>query len=274
MKKIIIILVLLLSIKAMLCYGQPHQPTKFHIHHDTLKINENQTTSVLFGREIVQIDRGSAEILAQRSAVASDLLQIKSVKANFKHTNLSVLCDDGTLHVFMVYYEHQPTRMALEINTSLKPGSIDTLDINQEAFRNFALQAMQNLQPNISINTEYQKIAVHLNGIYINKDHMYFNFTLTNKSYIPFDVSRLALHMCDSRRAKRGAFQEIEVPPLYILGDTKRLNSRSKNSVVMVTSKLTLSKVKELRLQLWEDNGARHQQLIIKNKHLLKATPL
>lgn len=259
---------------AELCSAQSSIKTYARVHRDTLKINEKQTTNILFAHPITVFDRGSADILAQRSPMAADLLQIKASGTGFENTNLSVLCADGSLHVFNISYEQNPTKLIWEVG-DLQPDPVnDSATQARKRYHARALKVAQLLVPSISVGREKQQIGLRLNGIYISEDQMYFHVKLTNKSYIPFDISRLALYSSDGKRARRGAHQEIEIPPLYVLGDVRRLERRSAHSVVLVTPKLSLGKGKELRLQLWEDQGGRHQQLVIKNKHLIKAVPL
>ena len=274
MKLLLNILFYMPLLMAELCSAQSSIKTYARVHRDTLKINEKQTTNILFAHPITVFDRGSADILAQRSPMAADLLQIKASGTGFENTNLSVLCADGSLHVFNISYEQNPTKLIWEVG-DLQPDPVnDSATQARKRYHARALKVAQLLVPSISVGREKQQIGLRLNGIYISEDQMYFHVKLTNKSYIPFDISRLALYSSDGKRARRGAHQEIEIPPLYVLGDVRRLERRSAHSVVLVTPKLSLGKGKELRLQLWEDQGGRHQQLVIKNKHLIKAVPL
>lgn len=247
--------------------------TRLFAQRDTLQLNERKTTNMAFTGAILQVDRGSADILVQRSPVAANLLQIKAAKENFAETNLSVLCDDGILHSFCVRYAAQPTSYLWQVTNSLQKQASAHVDTPISRYGSRARQALQK-NPSLHLRQEKKQIGIELNGIFIHQDQMYFQFLLTNKSYIPFDIARFALQIRDNRRSKRKAVQELQVQPLYVLGDVTRLPSHSAVRIVVVTDKITLQEGKHLQLQCLEDRGARHQQFTIKNKYLLKALPL
>lgn len=253
---------------------QAQTHTRLLAHTDTVWLSEHKTTNITFDSPIAHVDRGSADILVQRSAVAPDLLQLKAAQEGFTQTNLSVLCGDGVLHHFSVGYERNPASHLLRVASAPGASPEEPAATPLDRYRTHALQALQRIDPSVQLEQTSKQISIVLKGIFVQQDQMYFHFILKNSSYIPFDISRFMLSIRDAKRTKRTAFQEIEIRPLLVLGDIRRLASRASVSLVVVTDKITLHDGKRLHLQIAEDRGARHQQFTIKNKHLLKAIPL
>lgn len=257
--------------------AQQKMPTQLFMHTDTIYLNEQQTTSLAFEQPILQVDRGSADLLAQRSDFAPDLLQLKAAKADFLTTNLSVLCQNGVLHCITVAYCAHPKSVGYPIAAYPPRRKEQPQEYGQSSYAEFtanAQQASQCIDPSLSLTQRSQQIEIALRGLFIRGEHMYFHFSICNRSYIPYDVERLSLSLRDSKRAKRTAFQEIELSPSYVSGSLGRIASRSSTSLVLVYPKMTLAKGKHIQVRLGEQGGSRHIQFRIKNKHLQRAIPL
>ncbi|MEJ7829531.1 MAG: DUF4138 domain-containing protein, partial [Segetibacter sp.] len=73
-----------------------------------LKITLNKTTNLIFPYSIKSVDRGSADVLAQKAKGVENILLVKAGKENFAETNLSVITTDGKLYSFVVDYINNP----------------------------------------------------------------------------------------------------------------------------------------------------------------------
>src|SRR4051812_37752723 len=62
-----------------------------------LNITLNKTTNLIFPYAIKSVDRGSADVLAQKAKGVENILLVKAGKENFSETNLSVITADGKL---------------------------------------------------------------------------------------------------------------------------------------------------------------------------------
>src|SRR4051794_30412871 len=67
-----------------------------------LKITLNKTTILVFPYAIKGVDRGSADVLAQKAKGVENILLLKAGKENFSETNLSVITADGKLYSFLL----------------------------------------------------------------------------------------------------------------------------------------------------------------------------
>src|SRR5690348_11106199 len=75
---------------------------------DTVNVSFSKTTSMIFEFPIVNVDRGSRELIAQKVTEVENILQLKAGRRNLSETNLTVITADGSLHHFYVSYSDHP----------------------------------------------------------------------------------------------------------------------------------------------------------------------
>src|SRR5688572_25065418 len=75
---------------------------------DTVDVSFSMTTSMIFGYPVVNEDRGSRDLIAQRVTDVENILQLKAGRRNLSATNLTVITADGSLHHFYVTYSDHP----------------------------------------------------------------------------------------------------------------------------------------------------------------------
>ena len=74
-----------------------------------LQITLNKTTNLIFPYAIKSVDRGSADVLAQKAKGVENILLVKAGRQNFSETNLSVITADGKLYSFVLDYINNPS---------------------------------------------------------------------------------------------------------------------------------------------------------------------
>src|SRR6266487_5764395 len=90
-------------------FAQFERTTFIQSYH--LNITCNKTTNLIFPFSIVNVDRGSKDVLVQKVTGAENILQVKADKPNFSETNLSVITADGNLYSFVVDYLNEPSQL-------------------------------------------------------------------------------------------------------------------------------------------------------------------
>lgn len=114
-------------------------------------------------------------------------------------------------------------------------------------------------------------MKLSLNGIFIHGNVMYYRIRIDNLSDISYTIGQLRFFICDKKKAKRTASQEIEVKPLYIYHDATTINGGTEHTLVVALTKFTIPEKKYLDIQVMEKNGGRHLELHTKNKKVIKA---
>lgn len=244
---------------------------------DSLKIGYSKTTNIVFPYAIKSVDRGSEDVLVQKGKGFENILQIKAAKQEFVPTNLTVVTADGKLYSFLLSYDEQNPQLNLSVNTTepLKQHVLFSSGSGNE--QELQLYSKLALYDKCRIRGEKESeygIKLHLNGIFIQNDVMYYRIVVVNHSKIKYDIDQFRFFIRDSKKVKRTASQEIEIVPLHILNNYEQIDEESENTFVFAVPKFTIPEKKYLAIQLMEKNGGRHLTIQIKNKKLVQVTVL
>jgi conjugative transposon TraN protein len=228
-----------------------------------LCLSTDKTTSLIFPFAIKHVDRGSQSIIAQQIKDVPTILLVKAASNGFTETNLSVVTDDGSLYTFSVCYD-------------LRPGTwVHYLPINSRATTAMYANAILDNEPVTDrIKDKSLETRAAITGIYIKNDLMYYQLSIDNNSSIDYTIDFIRFFVKDKKKGKRTAVQEIELKPVYTLGNLNRVKANSISKMVFVLEKVTIPDAKHLLLQINETNGGRHFKMRIKNKHLMEAITL
>lgn len=244
---------------------------------DSLKIGYSKTTNIVFPYAIKSVDRGSEDVLVQKGKGFENILQIKAAKQEFVPTNLTVVTADGKLYSFLLSYDEQNPQLNLSVNTTepLKQHVLFSSGSGNE--QELQLYSKLALYDKCRIRGEKESeygIKLHLNGIFIQNDVMYYRIVVVNHSKIKYDIDQFRFFIRDSKKVKRTASQEIEIVPLHILNNYETIDEESENTFVFAVPKFTIPEKKYLAIQLMEKNGGRHLTIQVKNKKLVQVTVL
>ena len=242
-----------------------------------LKITTNKTTNLIFPYAIKSVDRGSADVLAQKAKGVENILLVKAGRQNFSETNLSVITADGKLYSFILDYINNPTAINISfgadtLNTDV-PSSLKPF-YNEASMRIDVERILKQKKSVRGIRDYRYEVRFSLNGIYIKNDVIFFMVQVANNSNINYDVDMLRFFIRDATKAKRTATQEIAVEPQFVYGDTSTIKGDTKTTIVFALPKFTIPDRKLLSIQLMEKNGGRNLQLSVPNRTILKAKSL
>lgn len=239
-----------------------------------LAITHNKTTNLIFPYSIKSIDKGSRDILVQKALGVENVLQLKAGKLNFTETNLTVVTADGSLFSYILNYGNQPTGINIKVdNPQLKPQSIAvfTKDATNDIIQRNAERIVVKRKSVNGLEDNSFGSSICIKGLFIENDMLYFQIVLKNFSAIDYDIKMLRFFIKDKKKSKRTASQEIEVTPIYVLGNTKVIRSQSEQTIVVAVSKFTIPDKKAFMVQMQEEYGGRNLGLKISNKEIFKA---
>lgn len=267
--------VVLVSILSLRGYSQNNHYSFIPSEH--LTVTYNKTTNLIFPYSVQSVDRGSKDILVQQPKGTENIVQVKADKPNFTQTNLSVITIDGKLYSFTVDYTAQPTQLNIIIqNKSASADSIFKQTVlltsanNEALFQAVAAKILATKATHGKRDSDNQ-MEFKLNGVYINRDVLYFRFQLKNNSNVSYDVDNIKFTIKDRQRSKRTATQETEITPVYKFGNFNNVQSDSTASFIIALPKFTLPDSKFLSIQISEKNGGRHFTLVLTNRKIMQA---
>ncbi len=270
--------VVLMSLLCTKDYAQDNQ--YYSIPSEHLSVTYNKTTNLIFPYSVQSIDRGSKDILVQQPKGTENIVQVKAGKPNFTQTNLSVITIDGKLYSFTVDYTMQPAQLNIVVlnknvnsaDSIFKQTVLLTSATNEELLHAVAAKIFTMRSRAISRDRSNQ-ITFRLNGIYVNRDVLYFRFQLKNNSNVSYDVDNIKFTIKDQQKSKRTATQETEITPVYTFEKLENVQADSVGSCIVALPKFTLPDSKYLSIQILE-KGERDLNLFIMNRQIMKAKPI
>ena len=239
-----------------------------------LAITFNKTTNLIFPYEIKSVDKGSRDILVQKAIGVENILQVKAAKQGFEETNLTVVTADGSLYPYLVTYTDSTTRLSLVFNNTQvvpKPVAVFEKDDTTDVIAKKAKDVISRERTVDGMRDHDYDMLLDVKGIYVHDGVIYFQFVLLNNSAIDYDVQSMRLFIHDRKRSKRTASQELEMQPVYELGNINQIRHKSEQLICVALPKFTIPDKKYLAVQLMEKNGGRNLSLKINNKRIIKA---
>jgi conjugative transposon TraN protein len=240
---------------------------------DTVNVSFAKTTSMIFEYPVVNVDRGSRDLIAQKVPEVENVLQLKAGRRNLSQTNLTVITADGSLHHFYVNYSDDPETQVYRISEQLTCARFDgrRTDIEYEIATD---RILDHRSSGLIANDRSFQITFAVREIYVHEDMLFLRVFLRNKSNIKYDIQSLRFFVRDKKNLRRTASQEIELRPLYVRNETKSINGNDSAEVVFVFSKFTIPDSKTLDIELFERDGGRNLNMHISNHAIIKAERL
>ncbi|WP_268036909.1 conjugative transposon protein TraN [Algoriphagus sp. PAP.12] len=252
---------------------QNYQIQTRSIPSSKIQISEQMTTNLIFPHAIKSVDRGNRSILVQKAKETENILQVKAESKALPNSNLTVITEEGGFYSFRVEYQAIPQALNLKIHPN-----INEVRVNLESSIPTKPQLETTAKAVSLKNKSIQGVRQHrfltgmiLEGIYIEKDLLYFQIRLQNQTNIPYDIDQFRLFIRDNKQSKRTASQELEQIPILIYGNAQRIPAQSAQTLVVALPKFTIPDQKHLKIDLMETNGGRHLHFKVKNKHLMEA---
>lgn len=242
-----------------------------------LEITFNKTTNLIFPYAIKSVDKGSADILAQKAIGVENVLQIKAAKQGFVQTNLTVITADGSFFPYVLDYADNPVSLNLRVtNPQLSPQPVAVFSANatNDIIARDAQKTIGRDRIIKGLKAANYDIVMDVKGIYTHDDVLYFQVSLQNHSSLDYDIQSLRLFIRDNKRIKRTAQQEVEMIPVYTLGNVTDIPHASEQTVCIALSKFTIPDKKHLIIQLTEQNGGRHLSVKIGNNKITRSSSI
>ena len=246
----------------------------------------NKTLHILFPSEVVYVDLGSLDLIADKADGAQNVVRIKAAKQDFtEETNFSVITADGCFYSFTAVYSENPSQLNIEMEDWLHKDPYSDFANRQMYIRLDELSGetpltvnrimytilRRNVRDIKSVGSKRFGIEVLLRGVYVHGDLFYLHVSMRNRSKVAFDIDYIRFKICDKKTARRTAVQETFVNPVRVFDEIMRVDAEAMIRNVFVFRKFTIPDDKVLIMEVYERNGGRHQRFEIENSRLVGA---
>lgn len=278
-------LLLLLFLLLFGSFGHAQEFSLAQAQHNGTVINQDlaiqvafdKTLFLVFPEEVLSVDRGNRDLLAQKDQAAINILKVKSNTRNFRPTNLHVVTAAGKLYSFEVSYSERLPVSTIDMG-QLEEGTgkqarfgfaHDVADFRESV--NFILG-----RPLTKIRKSARNgAAVYFFGAYQKDRVIYLHLGIENFKSLPMDMGDPEFLIRDKKIAKRTTVREEPVTAEHEYFSGGRMQGKiPAKHLVFAFSRFGIADGKYLDITLPEQNGDRKLQLKIKGKDLLNAEPI
>lgn len=222
-------------------------------------VNEDVTTHIVMSENIKMVDISTTRVIGNQCA--DNMLRIKPVIDN----DSTVMVNDYILGNISIVGERNIAQF--EVRYCVNPRGAESIrTVVQEdliAYKNPDVTMPEGLMAKFAwavycsgrkfnnITSNKNGLKAQVNNIYSVGDYFFIDFSIANKTAIPYDIEEIRIRLADKKEAKATNVQTIELTPVYTLNLAKRFNKSYRN--VLVVEKLTFPDEKVLTLELSED---------------------
>ena len=232
--------------------AQTKQATDFGL--GTIYVNENVTTHLVMPETIRLVDISTDTIVGNQ--VNDNIVRLKPKCGMSDYDEAGIVTVIGERHIAqyrlvyrtcttpavtrftvpywdMQYYQNPDVQMSVA-------------EMSRYAIRMFnAKRTVQN------IHSKKDKMKAWVNHICSAGDYFFIDFSMENKTKIPYDISDIRVKLEDKKQKKATNYQSIELTPEYMLHNNKHFKKRYRN--VIVIKKLTFPDAKVLKIEVSEN---------------------
>ena len=247
---------------------------------EKIYVNDEVTTHIVMPENIKMVDISTTKLIGNQCA--DNIVRIKpfidndSIRTYYRENELmATLTLIGERHMaqYDIIFTHAPARAA---SIHHVPYSHTESYINPEVSMPEAEMARyawavygSDRRYNQVVSKAHGMKAV-VNNIYSIGDYFFIDYSLQNKTKIPYDIEELRVKLTDKKEVKATNSQTIELTPAYSLNLAKRFKKNYRN--VLVIPKLTFPDEKVLRLEISENQiSGRVITLTIEYEDILNA---
>ena len=256
-------------------------------------------TQIIFPAEIVKCRTGyiagpsdNFDALTQSDG---KVLYIQPVMP-LDETNLNVVTSDGYYYAFNLVYNDAAKCVNYIIQPAMafyreEPGRPDTSavaepgvpDVEAATAAEAVLPDSASLFSKVSKQGSYlvthnvaklQKLIFVLKGVYVDKTHIFFKFSIQNNSNVPFDVDYIAFSVTARKSKKTSSQERLQILPVGADVDVHTIGAKSITEVIYCFEKFTIGKDKVLLAEVLEQGGDRNIGLRIPETFIIEARKL
>jgi conjugative transposon TraN protein len=241
----------------------------------TISLGSGKTTSLIFPAAIRHIDVGSRDILVQQVREAENILLVKAAFDSFKSTNITAVTVEGQLFCLQVVSGNNTDKDVYCIDPAASANdhliTFEGEPMNLKDLKTYAASILDNSKKIRGIRDSKWDMLATVKGLYIKNDVLFLQLAIQNFSSIDYEVDFIRFFTRDKKTGHRTAVQEIELQPLYNVGNTSKITAYANNVSAFAFKKFTIQDDKLFVIQIGEKNGGRHLLLKVNNSKVLKS---
>ena len=221
---------------------------------NTLYVNKEVTTHLIMPETIKLVDISTDKVVGNQ--VNDNIVRLKPDTVLTDGATAAVVTVIGERHI--AQYNLVYCSQACFVHTSFTIPYSDTqeytnpdVSMSVGEMSKYAIRIFNTKRSVKNIHSSANKMKAWVNHIYTAGDYFFIDFSLENKTKIPYDIAEIRVKLEDKKQKKATNYQSIELTPAYCLNYQKHFKKRYRN--VLAVKKLTFPDAKVLKLEISEN---------------------
>ena len=220
----------------------------------TIYVNEQVTTHLIMPETIKLVDISTDTIAGNQ--VNDNIVRLKPTGKMRDYQEAGIVTVIGERHIaqyrliyrdYMDFASPRFTVPYIDMQEYTNPDvQMSIAEMSRYAIRIFNSQRSVH-----NIHSKANKMKAWVNHIYSAGDYFFIDFSLENKTKIPYDISEIRVKVEDKKQKKATNYQSIELTPEYQLQGIKHFKKHYRN--VLAIKKLTFPDAKVLKIEVCEN---------------------
>lgn len=220
----------------------------------TIYVNKDVTTHLIMPETIKLVDISTDNVVGNQ--VNDNIVRIKpdTILADGETAAIATVIGERHIAQYKLVYCSQScfvhTRFTIPYCDAQEYTNPD-VQMSVAEMSRYAIRMYNAKRTVENIHSKKDKMKAWVNHICSAGDYFFIDFSLENKTKIPYDISEIRVKLEDKKQKKATNYQSIELTPEYMLNYNKHFKKRYRN--VLVVKKLTFPEAKVLKIEVSEN---------------------
>jgi len=220
----------------------------------TIYVNEQITTHLVMPETIRLVDISTDTIVGNQ--VNDNIVRLKPKGAMQDYEQAGVVTVIGERHIaqYKLVYRTCMTGVCTRFTVpywDMQEYQNPDVQMSVGEMSRYAIRIFNAKRSVTGIHSKKDKMKAWVNHICSAGDYFFIDFSLENKTKIPYDISEIRVKLEDKKQKKATNYQSVELTPEFMLNCNKHFKKRYRN--VLVVKKLTFPEAKVLKIEVSEN---------------------
>ena len=220
----------------------------------TIYVNEHVTTHLIMPETIRLVDISTDTIVGNQ--VNDNIVRLKPTGVMNDYEQAGVVTVIGERHIAQYRLVYRDCMLLADTRYTIPGWGIQEytnpdVQMSVGEMSRYAIRMFNAKRTVEKIHSKKDKMKAWVNHICSAGDYFFIDFSMENKTKIPYDISDIRVKLEDKKQKKATNYQSIELTPEYMLHHSKHFKKRYRN--VIVVKKLTFPDAKVLKIEVSEN---------------------
>lgn len=220
----------------------------------TIYVNEQITTHLVMPETIRLVDISTDTIVGNQVNDNIVRLKPKGVMQDYEQAGVVTVIGERHIAQYKLVYRTCMTGVCTRFTVpywDMQEYQNPDVQMSVGEMSRYAIRIFNAKRSVTGIHSKKDKMKAWVNHICSAGDYFFIDFSLENKTKIPYDISEIRVKLEDKKQKKATNYQSVELTPEFMLNCNKHFKKRYRN--VLVVKKLTFPEAKVLKIEVSEN---------------------